>query len=64
MCESTVFIEKDGERAEFMSDVVKIVFESDKAVCFDILGEKKVLKNARLKEANLVKHAILFEIKE
>lgn len=61
MCESTVFIVRDGKKEELMKDVVHIHFEKEKIVCVDILGDKKEVMNAAIKEANLVEHAIILE---
>jgi predicted RNA-binding protein len=60
MCESTVFLE-DGDGAhEVMKEVARIIMDGKDAVCTDILGERVVLKNVRLKEANLLSHGIVF----
>jgi predicted RNA-binding protein len=63
MCESTVYIEENGERTEVMADVAKITVHEDKIICRDILGESREVPNARIKEANLVDHAIILEKK-
>ncbi len=63
MCESTVYLEENNERTEVMADVAKITVLEDKIVCRDILGETREVPNARIKEANLVDHAIILEKK-
>jgi predicted RNA-binding protein len=60
MCESTVFLEDEDGAHEAMKDVTRIIIEGKDAVCTDIIGERIVLKNVRLKEANLLSHGIVF----
>jgi predicted RNA-binding protein len=60
MCESTVFLEDVNGAHEAMKEVARIIMDGKDAVCTDILGEKVVLKNVRLKEANLLSHGIVF----
>jgi len=61
MCESSVFLDEGGSVREVMKDVTRIVMEDDDAVCTDILGERLVLENVELKEANLLSHGIVFK---
>ena len=63
MCESTVYLEENGERQEVMADVAKITVLEDKVICQDIMGEAREVVNARIKEANLVDHSIILEKK-
>jgi predicted RNA-binding protein len=60
MCESTVFLEDEEGAHEAMKDVTRIIMDGKDVVCTDILGERVVLKNVRLKEANLLSHGIVF----
>ncbi|TET89052.1 MAG: CooT family nickel-binding protein [Methanomassiliicoccales archaeon] len=57
MCESTVFLEKDGESVEFMKDVAKILIEGDRLTIIGILGEEKTI-NGRIATADLMNHKI------
>ncbi len=59
MCESTVFIEKNGNRTEFMKDVTKVEVTSDRIICFDILGDRRELPGGKIKVANLIDHSII-----
>jgi len=61
MCESTVYLEKNGSRTEFMKDVVKIDVVEDGIICYDIIGEKREVKGVKLKVANLMEHSIIFQ---
>ena len=60
MCESPVFLEDGDGAPEAMKDVARIIMDGKDAVCTDILGERVVLKNVKLKEANLLSHGIVF----
>jgi predicted RNA-binding protein len=60
MCESTVFLEDENGAHEAMKEVARIIMDGKNAVCTDILGERVVLNNVRLKEANLLSHGIVF----
>lgn len=58
MCESTVFIERDGKTFEFMTDVAKILAVGDRLRCVGILGEEKSI-SGRVKEADFINHRIV-----
>ncbi len=58
MCESTVFIEKEGRRALLMEDVVRIAIDGEDILLMGILGETKDAKG-RIKEINLMEHTVL-----
>jgi predicted RNA-binding protein len=64
MCESTVFIEEGGAIREVMRDVTRIVMNGSQAVCVNIVGERAVLEDVVLKEANLLSHGIVFKKKD
>jgi len=61
MCESTVFIDDGSEVREVMQDVTRIVMEGRNAVITNIIGERMVLENVELKEANLLSHGLVFK---
>lgn len=61
MCESTVFIEKEGNRELLMEDVVRVDIDGDEIKLTGILGETQDTKG-RIKEINLMTHTILIEI--
>jgi len=60
MCESTVFIEENDTVIEVMRDVARIWVDGEDIVCTSVIGERAVLKGARLKEANFLSHGIVF----
>ena len=61
MCESTVYLEENGDRTEFMKDVAKIEVTEEGIVCYDIIGERREVKGVKLKAANLMDHSIIFQ---
>jgi len=61
MCESTVYLEENGNRIEFMKDVAKIEVTKDDIICYDIIGEMRELKGGVFKVANLMDHSIILE---
>lgn len=63
MCESSVFLEEDGDLKEVMQDVSRILFEEDKVICYGLLGDRKEVENAEIKEANLMEHKIVLRRK-
>lgn len=60
MCESTVFVEEGGAVREAMRDVARIWVDGNDVICTSVIGERVVIKGARLKEANLLSHGIVF----
>ena len=58
MCESTVFMEKGGEREVLMEDVVQVTVDGETIKVTGILGERKDVKG-RITEINLLKHTIV-----
>ena len=61
MCESSVFIEKEGNRELLMEDVVRVDIDGEEIKLTGILGETQATKG-RIKEINLMTHTILIEI--
>ena len=60
MCESSVFLDEEGEVREIMADVTRIVMDNDTVTCTNIVGERTVLEGVRFKEANLLSHGFVF----
>jgi predicted RNA-binding protein len=61
MCESTVYLQENDEKIEFMKEVAKIEVTPESIVCFDIIGEKKEIIGGKFKVANLMDHSIIIE---
>ncbi|MDD1769579.1 MAG: CooT family nickel-binding protein [Methanomassiliicoccales archaeon] len=59
MCESTLYLEENGSAKAVMQDVARIVMEGKSAVCTNVVGERLVFDNVRLKEANFLSHGIV-----
>lgn len=59
MCESTVFLDENGELKEVMQDVAKIDVQKDKIICLGLLGDRKEIEGVHIIEANLMEHRII-----
>jgi predicted RNA-binding protein len=58
MCESSVFIEKEGGRELLMEEVVHIAVDGEDIKLTGILGDIRAIKG-RIAEINLMKHTIV-----
>lgn len=58
MCESSVYLYKNGELTEFMNEVAKIDVIGNKVICIGILGDRKEIEGVQITEANLMEHRI------
>ncbi len=61
MCESSVFLEDGSGAKKVMEDVAHITMDGKNAVCVSIVGERMVLENVALREANFLSHGIVFQ---
>ena len=61
MCESSVFLEDVSGAKKVMEDVARISMDGKNAICVSIVGERMVLENVALKEANFLSHGVVFE---
>lgn len=61
MCESRVYVEKEGKQEQIMNNVIVIKPEEDgKLFIANLLGEQKVV-SAKIKEIKLLEHKIILE---
>ena len=60
MCESTVYILKDGEEEVFFEDVDSLENNNDEIALVNIFGEMQKIR-AKIKRFSLVEHKILLE---
>ncbi|MHC1579290.1 MAG: CooT family nickel-binding protein [Candidatus Alkanophagales archaeon] len=58
MCESSVFLERDGSRELIMEEAVEVVAEGSNVRVIGLLGERREVRG-RIKEVNLTKHQIV-----
>ncbi len=58
MCESTIFLDKGGEREEIMKDVAKIFINGDQVTFVGLLGEEKTI-TGELTVVDSVKHEVI-----
>jgi predicted RNA-binding protein len=61
MCESAVYLIRGEVKSLVMQEAAKVVMTEEGAVVVDALGERQVLKDVDLLEANLIKHEILLK---
>jgi predicted RNA-binding protein len=59
MCESAVYLEKDGDPELIMENVAKIDILGDRIVCYGLLGERKEVAGVFVSKADLMAHRIL-----
>ena len=60
MCESTVYILKDGEEQVFFEDVDSMEIKNNEIALVNIFGETQKI-SAKIKRFSLVDHKILLE---
>jgi len=58
MCETKVFIEKDGKKEEILENVINIQIEKDGLFLKGLFGEQKFVK-AKIKKIDFMKHEML-----
>lgn len=64
MCETNVYVEKNGEQVVFMKDVISITpMDDDNLLLVDLFGEQKQVK-ASFKELKLLDHMVILTPKE
>ena len=61
MCESAVYLLKGSEKILVMSEAARIIVDGNSVTCIDALGERHVVADARMTEANLLKHEIILK---
>jgi predicted RNA-binding protein len=59
MCESTVYLVEGSDKRLVMAEAARVLVTGSSITCIDTLGERKVVDDAELVEANLLKHEIL-----
>ncbi len=61
MCESAVYLLKGSEKVLVMSEAARIIVNGNSVTCIDALGERHVVADVRMTEANLLNHEILLK---
>lgn len=59
MCESSVFLIRDGEKTLVMREAGRLQVSDAGVVCVSALGERVEVPGAEIADANLVKHEIV-----
>ncbi len=63
MCEVRVFLDKRGEKEEFMDNVITIKPEGNKLLLVDLFGTQKQVE-AELIELKLLEHEVVIRQKD
>lgn len=63
MCESSVYLLNGSDKKVVMTDVARIIANSDGVTCIDLLGERMEVPQVRIADANLTKHEIILKPK-
>lgn len=61
MCESAVYLLSGEERTMIMREAARVIITDEGVVCVDTLGGRKLVEDAELHEANLIRHEILLK---
>ena len=61
MCESTVYLLDDDGRTMIMPEAARITVTEQGVICVDTLGGQRLVEDADLHEANLIKHEIILK---
>lgn len=59
MCESSVYLVKEGSKEKIMDEAILIDDEGDKIVVVGILGERKEILGGKIVKMDMGKHEIL-----
>ncbi len=60
MCETTVYLLREGQEEEIMRDVVLVQPEGDLFLLANLLGEQKLVRG-NIKRIDFLKHTLVFE---
>ncbi|MGQ9710144.1 MAG: CooT family nickel-binding protein [Anaerolineae bacterium] len=60
MCETTVYLLREGQEEEIMRDVVVVQPEGDVLFLANLLGEQKLVRG-NIKKIDFLKHTLLLE---
>ena len=59
MCESSVYLLKDGEKTLVMEEAGRLQVHEGAVICVSALGERLELADVEIADANLIKHEIV-----
>lgn len=60
MCETKVFVKKQGQEELFMEDVISVIPEQDNLKISNLFGENKTIKG-KIGEIQFLEHKIVIE---
>jgi len=61
VCESAVYLLKGSEKILVMQEAARVLVSGDSVTCIDGSGERHVVADVRLTEANLLSHEIILK---
>lgn len=61
MCESAVYLLKGSEKILVMPEAARVIVNGNSVTCIDVLGERHVVADVRMTEANLLNHEIILK---
>ena len=61
MCESDVYIERDGREELVASEVAYLTFKGEKLILVDINGKRVELENTSIKYIDFIKHRVVLK---
>lgn len=59
MCESSIYLVTDSEKSLVMEEAARLFSDGSAITCINAFGERKVVEDADIAEANLVRHEII-----
>jgi len=64
MCESTIYLLKGSDKTVVMAEAARVFGEGSKVTCINAIGERTIVDDAEIVEANLTRHEILLRRRE
>lgn len=64
MCESTIYLLKGSEKTFVMAEAARVLGEGSKVTCINAVGERTMVDDAEIVEANLTRHEIILRSRE
>ncbi len=59
MCESTIYLVTGSKKTLVMEEAARVVADGSTITCINAFGERKMVEDAEIAEANLPRHEIV-----
>ena len=59
MCESAIYLVEGSEKTLIMAEAARVFADGSTITCANAFGERNVVEDAEIAEANLVRHEII-----